>query len=193
MTINSPHNITLDQFTTVFVPAGLMLAWALLWPEIGGDLEVGRTHLTMWPVILLLIPALGLYLFRNTGQTVTNLSHLFWTAALVVFLIHIYWGAFIFYDGLADTFHNQGTLLASANFTLLGIWVLDTVVLWLMPDQRRVSNLHTGVRILVFLLLGLDLIVGRTGAAHLLGFAYVSVLAVAGLARFGITYIRVTA
>ena len=191
--INSPHTITLGQFTTVFVSAGLMLAWVLLWPEMGGDLELGRTKLTMWAAILLLILALGLYLFRSEGQAITNLSHLFWTAAFVVFLIHSYRGTFIFYDGLAETFRNQGTLLASANFALLGIWGLDTAVLWLMPDNRRVSNLHTSVRILVFLLLGLDLIVGRTGAPHLLGFAFVGVLVVTGLVRLGITYIRVPA
>lgn len=191
--VNSPHTITLGQFTTVFVSAGLILAWVLLWPERGGDLELGRTKLTMWAAILLLIPALGLYLFRSAGQTVTNLAHLFWTAAFIVFVIHTYWGAFVFYNGLADTFRNQGALLASANFVLLGIWGLDTAVLWFMRDNRRIEIMHTGVRILVFLLLGLDLIVGRTGAAQLLGFTFVGVLVVAGLGRLGIDYIRVSA
>ena len=192
MTADSPHGITLGQFTTVFVPAGLLLAWALLQPEMGtGDLETGRTRLTMWAVTLLLMPAIGLYLFRSVAQTVANLSHLFWTAALAVFLVHTYWGAFIFYDGVADTFRGQGTPLAAANFTLLAFWVLDTALLWLAPEHRYRTIFHTGVRIAVFALFSLDLIMGRSGGAQLLGFVFLGVLAAAGLVRVVTAHLHV--
>ena len=190
-TTDAPHGVTLGQFTAVFIPAGLLLVWALLQPELGtDDLETARTRLTMWAVTLLLMPALGLYLFRSRSQTVANLSHLFWTAALIVFLIHTYWGAFIFYDGLADTFRGQGVPLASANFTLLTIWVVDVILLWFAPNLRYGAKLHSLVRLLVFVLFGLDFIVGRSGPAHMLGIVFVIVVLVAGLVRFGVQRVR---
>ncbi len=193
MSSESPHDITLGQFTIVFALAGLLLAWMLLQPEMGGDLEAGRTRLTILASVLLLIPALALYIYRGVGQPVANLSHLFWTASLAVFIIHTYWGAFIFYDGIADTFRNQGALLAGANFTLLGIWVLDTALLWFAPERRVFTLIHIGVRILVFALLGLDLIAGRTGVAHQLGFVLVGVVVLAGLIRLAMKRVQVTA
>jgi hypothetical protein len=175
----------------VFVPAGLLLVWALLQPEMEAvDLETGRTRLTVWAATLLLMPALGLYLFRPLGQAVANLSDLFWTAALAVFLVHTYWGAFVFYDGLADTFRGQGKALATANFALLSIWALDTAFLWLGPEHRYSTTLHGIVRLLVFFLFGLDLIVGRSGAAQVLGMVFVGVVLLAALARFGLQRVR---
>jgi hypothetical protein len=193
MTSHSPRHVTLGQFTTMFVPAGLLLVWALIAPEFGGDLNVGRTRLTMWPPILLLIPALALYLFRDRSQTVTNLAHLFWTAALVAFLIHVYWGAFLFYNGLSDTFRNQGVALASANFVLLGLWTLDTLVLWFAPEHRSGATLHNAVRIFAFVFFSVDLLFGRSGSAHLLGYLFVAVIATAGLVRLAVSRVRLTA
>jgi hypothetical protein len=194
MSTDTPHHITLGQFTIVFVPAGLLLAWALLQPEMGtGDLETGRTRLMMWAVTLMLMPALALYLFRNAGQTIANLSHLFWTAALLLFLVHTYWGAFIFYSGLADTFSGQGILLASANFALLAIWVADTILLWSGRESRAKAVVHSCVRLLVFVLFAVDLLVGRTGAAHALGYVFVGLLILLGLVRLITSRVEVTA
>jgi hypothetical protein len=189
----SPHDVTFGQFTIVFVIAGLLLAWVLLRPEMDGDLELGRTRLTMLASVLLLMPALVLYVFRGSGQRVANLSHLFWTAALIVFIIHTYWGAFIFYDGIADTFLNQGMPLASANFTLLTVWVVDTALLWFAPAHRYGALFHKVVRVIVFALIGLDLIVGRTGVAHTLGFVFVAVVLLAAVVSLAARRVQVTA
>jgi hypothetical protein len=176
------------------VPAGLLLAWALLQPEMGtGDLGTGRTRLMMWAVTLLLLPALGLYLFRSAGQVIANLSHLFWTAALLLFLVHTYLGAFIFYHGLADTFSGQGIPLASANFTLLAIWIADTILLWFGREGRAKIIVHNCVRLLVFVLFAVDLLVGRTGSAHALGYVFVAVLLLLGLIRLITSRVEVTA
>jgi hypothetical protein len=194
MSMDTPRHITLGQFTIAFVPAGLLLAWALLQPEMGaGDLETGRTRLMMWAVTLMLMPALALYLFRNTGRTIANLSHLFWTAALLLFLVHTYWGAFIFYNGIADTFSGQGVPLASANFALLAVWVADTILLWFGRESRSKSVVHSCVRLLVFVLFAVDLLVGRTGAAHTLGYVFVGVLLLLGLIRLVTARVEVTA
>ena len=193
MTHEIPRAITLAQFTIVFVLSGLMLTWALLRPEFGGDLELGRTRLTVWPPFLLLIPALVLSLFRSTSQGIANLAYLFWTAALVTFVIHVYWGGFVFYDGLADTFRNQGLWLAGANFALLAIWTLDTVLLWFAPEHRYLAILHGSVRVLVFALVGLDLIVGRSGPAHVLGYVFVGTIVAAWVVRYCRTNLQLTA
>lgn len=192
MTSDSPQGITLGQFTTVFVPFALLLAWSLLQPELGGDLELGRTKLTIWATTILLLPALVLYLFRDLGQGVANLAHLFWTAALIAFLVHAYWAIFIIFDGVADTFRQQGPMIAGGNFLLLGLWVLDVLLLWLAPPHRWRRILQDIVRILAFAVFALTLVVLRGGPVQLLGFVFVGVLVVAGVIRLG-TQVRATA
>src|SRR4051812_5813759 len=111
-----PEDVTLPQFTAVFAPAAAVLVWALIWPELGAALDLGRTRLTIWATTFLLGPALALYLFRSAGRRVANLAHLSWTFAWAVFLVHAWWATFIIFDGPADTFAKMGSLIAGVNF-----------------------------------------------------------------------------
>jgi len=192
VTTESPHHITLGQFTAVFVPSGLLLAWAMLAPELGGDLDLGRTRFTIWVVVLLLVPSLVLYLFRSVSQRIANLSYLLWTAALLVFLVHTYWGVFYYYRTIGAAFVGQGAAIFIPNFTLLVIWLIDTALLWLASESRAGTLFHVIVRIAFFVLFALDMIVGRIGAAQILGFVFVGVLAAAGLARFVTARVQVS-
>lgn len=185
----SPRGITLAQFTVAFVPMGLLLVWALLWPEMGGDLELGRTKLTIWATTLLLLPALVFYMFRSLGQGTTNLAHLFWTAALAAFAVHAWWAVFIVFDGVIDTFRQQGILIASGNFLLLGLWIADVLLLWIGIAHRHVQRFQLGVRVFAFVIFALTLVVLRGGAVQVLGFVFVGALALAGLLRLG-THVR---
>jgi hypothetical protein len=191
MVQDSPADITLGQFTTMFVPSSLLLVWALVQPELGGDLDLGRTKLTIWTTTILLAPALVLYMFRSIGQTVANLAHLYWTAALMVFLVHAWLAIFIIFNGVADTFHQQGLLIAGGNFLLLVLWVLDVVLLWFASAHRFRRILQIVVRTLAFVIFALTLVVLRGGAVQMLGFVFVGVLFVAGLIRLG-THVRAT-
>jgi hypothetical protein len=193
MTTDSPHDITLGQFTAVFVPSGLLLAWALFAPEFGGDLEVTRTRLTMWAVIFLVLPSLVLYLFRRVSQRTANISHLLWTAALAIFLIHIYCGMFYYYGTVGVTFRGQGAAIFIPNVTMLVVWIIDAMLLWLAYESHAGTLFHNIVRIAFAILFSLDMIVGRIGAPQILGFVFAGVLVIAVLARYAMTRVRLTA
>lgn len=183
MTLPAMKDITLGQFTAVFVPAVVLLVWALMKPELGGDLDMGRTKLTIWATTILLIPALALYLFRELGPAVTNLAHLFWIAALAVFLAHAWWAIYVIFDGVADTFLRQGILIAGVNFLLLGLWVLDVLILLLVPARHQVPALQKLVRLLAFAVFAVTLVALRDGAVQLLGFVFVGGLTAAAVVR----------
>jgi hypothetical protein len=185
MSSDRPTGITLPQFTTVFVPFGLLLAWALLAPELGPALDVGRTKLTIWATSLLLMPALVLYLFRSVGQGVANLAHLFWTFAYLAFLIHAWWATFIVFDGVADTFRQMGTLVAGGNFLLTILWGIDVVLLWAWRRPPHwLGKAQLGVRIVAFLVFGATLLVLRGGPVRILGIVFTAVVLLALLLRF---------
>lgn len=185
MSTDSLMGIKLGQFTVVFVPMGLLIAWALIYPELGGDLELGRTKLTIWATTILLAPALVLHMFRSLGQAIANLSYLLWSAALVVFLLHAYWAIFIIFDGVADTFRQQGLLIAGSNFLLLALWVLDVALLWLLPGGLYGWRVQFVVRLLTFAIFAITLVVLRGGDVQLLGFIFVGLVVLAGLVRIG--------
>lgn len=193
MTNEAPHQITLGQFTAVFVPAGLLLAWALLAPELGGDLEVGRSRYTMWVVVLSVLASLVLYLFRNASRRIANLSYLAWTGGLFAFLVHVYWGFFYYYGSIANAYRGQGNEIFIPNTILLTVWIIDTLLLWFAPERRAGTRFHIAVRLFFFAYFSLDMIVPRVGPPRILGIVFVGVLIVAGLARLAATRIRVTA
>lgn len=188
----SPARISLGQFTTVFVPFGLLFAWALLTPELEGDLDLGRTKLTIWATTLLLLPALVLQLFRSVDRAVANLADLFWTAALLMFLVHAWWAIYIIFDGVADTFAQQGAVIAGGNFLLLVLWVVDVLWLWLAPHSGPRPVFHVVVQVIAFLIFAFTLVVLRGGAVQMLGFVFVGALVLAGIVRLG-THVRAPA
>ncbi|MGH6923981.1 MAG: hypothetical protein ACRED5_09600 [Propylenella sp.] len=193
MTTESPHNITLAQFTAVFVPAGLLLAWALIAPELGGDLEVGRSRDTMWAVVLLVLASMVLYPFRNESQRIANLSYLLWTAGLLVFVVHAYWGFFYYYGSIADAYRGQGPEIFIPNTLVLLVWMIDTALLWFARESRAGALFHVAVRVLFFLFFAVDMIVTRVGAPKILGFVFVGIIAAAWLLRLARTRMRATA
>ncbi len=183
MTKDRPSALTLAQFTAVSVPAGALILWCLIAPELGGGLELGRTKLTIWATTFLLIPALGLWLFRTAGQTVSNLAYLFWTGAWVLFVLHAYWAIFIIFDGVADTFAQQGALIAGGNFLLLTVWTIDILMIWLLPARMQSFWFQLIARLLAFLIFALTLVVLRGGAIQILGFVFAGGLVAAALVR----------
>lgn len=183
MTRDKPTALTLAQITIVNLTAGLLIIWCMIAPELDGDLEMGRTKLTIWATTFLLIPALGLWLIRTAGQTVANLAYLFWTGAWVLFVLHAYWAIFIIFDGVADTFVQQGTLIAGGNFLLLGVWTLDVLMIWLLPARMQSFWFQLIARLLAFLIFALTLVILRGGAIQILGFVFAGTLVGAALVR----------
>jgi hypothetical protein len=73
------------------------------------------------------------------------------------------------------------------------LWTLDTLVLWFAPEHRSGATLHNAVRIFAFVFFSVDLLFGRSGSAHLLGYLFVVVIATAGLVRLAVSRVRLTA
>jgi hypothetical protein len=177
-----PSGVTLGQFTAAFVPFGLLLSAALLWPESTQSLDLYRTKATILAASALLIPAFALYPFAVMSARVANLAHLYWTFAYLTFLVHADWAVFIVFHGVADTFKEMGTLIAGVNFLLLIWWGIEVLLLWTV---RHVSHgfavFQWATRVFVFLVFALTLIFLRgTPPARLLGI----VLVVATLAAW---------
>ncbi|PVB60097.1 hypothetical protein [Labrenzia sp. 011] len=180
---DKPEAITLAQFTAMSVPTALLILWAMLAPELGGDLELGRTRLTIWATTFLLVPGLGFWLFRTRSQAVANLSYLFWTGAWVVFALHAYWAIFIIFNGIPDTFVQQGPLIAGGNFLLLTVWTIDVLMIWLLPARFQSFWVQLITRLLAFLIFAVTLVVLRGGTIQILGFVFAGLLAAGALVR----------
>jgi hypothetical protein len=170
-----PSGVTLGQFTAAFVPFGLLLSAALLWPESTQSLDLYRTKATILAASALLIPAFALYPFAMLSTRVANLAHLFWTFAYLTFLVHAFWAVFIVFHGVADTFKEMGTLIAGMNFLLLIWWGIEVVLLWTV---RHVSHgfavFQWATRTFVFLVFAVTLLFLRaTPPARLLGIVLV--------------------
>jgi hypothetical protein len=180
-----PQEITLGQFTLVFISWGLLAVGALIWPEFTEALDLNRTRATIWVTSILLIPAVALYPFRSASQCTANLAHLFWTFAYLMFLLHAYWAIFVIFDGVRDTFAQMGIIIAGMNFLLLGWWGLDVVLLWTVPSEsNRMHRFQRATRVFTFLVFALTLIVLRGGPARVLGGVFVGVVALALAVRF---------
>src|SRR5262249_37397758 len=132
-----PSGITLGQFTTAFVPFGLLLCAALLQPETTDALDLNRTKATILAASVLLIPALALYPFEAMSLRVSNLAHLFWTFAYVTFLVHADWAVFVIFGSVANTFKQMGTLIAGVNFLLVIWWGIEVLLLWTVKSESH--------------------------------------------------------
>lgn len=133
MNPNRESAISLTQFTNAYVPFAVLIALALMLPETTQNLNRYRTIYTIWATILLLIPALSLYVFSDASAIVYNYWHLFWTFSYLAFLFHFYWAVFVFYGGVRNTFVEQGSLIAGTNFLLTVWWGADVGLSWLIP------------------------------------------------------------
>jgi hypothetical protein len=179
-----PVGITLGQFTLAFVSFAAVLVWALLQPELGPALDLGRTKLTIWATTFLLTPALVLYLFCSADQRVANLAHLFWLFAWLAFLVHAYLAVFVIFDGVADTFQKMGIPISTVNFSLIGIWTFDVLVLWTLGRPPTwLWKAQLGTRLFAFLIFAITLVALRGGTVRMLGFAFVTIVVAALVLR----------
>ena len=132
---NRDPRISFTQFTNTYVPFALLIALALLVPETTQNLDRYRTIFTIWATILLLIPALCLYLFSEASDVAYNYWHLFWTFSYLAFLFHFYWAVFVIFKGVHGTFMGQGNLIAGTNFLLTAWWGTDVVLSWWVASR----------------------------------------------------------
>lgn len=179
------NRITLGQFSHAYAIFGLLIAAALLAPEVTLNLDRFRTIYTIWATIVLLIPAFCFAVFSNVGPTPYNYWRLFWTFSYVAYLFHFYWAVFVIFKGFSGTVAGQGALISGVNFVLTAWWGLDVVLLWLGPGKAKwVRVEQTLARLFVFLIFGLTTLVLRpTIITKALGVTLVTAVALSLIAR----------
>jgi hypothetical protein len=180
-----PMRISLLEFSAAFISFGLILSAAMLWPEGTQSLDLDRTKATIWGASIMLIPAMALYPFEDLSLRTSNLAHLFWSFAYLIFLVHAFWAVFIIFHGVADTFKEMGTRIASVNFLLVIWWGLEVLLVWTARHVTRGFALfQLATRVFVFLVFALTLLFLRgMGPVRILGIVFVAVTILALIIR----------
>ncbi len=168
MSNSSSRGFTLAQWTFTFVPFGVLLAAALLVPEmltpggtpklhwldhaLGLDNPAGRpvppgtpllallrAILCIWLSTALLIPAACLYILRDKSDTRKRYALLWWTFSYLAYMVHFYYTAFVIFGGVAGTFANMRWWVAATNFLLTAWWTVDVLIAWYAePEQKSI-------------------------------------------------------
>jgi hypothetical protein len=132
------RNITLTQFTTTFCLFGLLLVAALLWPETTLDLPTSRLIYSIWVTIVLMTPAICLFVLPNATPARRNYWLLFWTFSFLAYMVHFYYAVFVHYHGsIREVYASQGVRIATSNFLVTAWWGFDVVLAWFVDSQSK--------------------------------------------------------
>ena len=132
------YPITLVEFTIAFVPFCLLLGSALLAAEAADDVGLTRTVYTIWATTALVTPALCAFVLPGSSARRRATWILFWTFALIVYLVHLYYAVFWVYHGDFQEFiAGQGWFAAINNVAFTAWWLLDVLLAWFYRDDIR--------------------------------------------------------
>lgn len=209
------RSIFLREWTLAFVPFGLLLSLALLLPELltpGGipnfhfldeplglddpaarDVPPGtlcitlyRAILCIWLSVLLLIPAVSLYVARGNSAALQHYALLFWTCSWLAYLAHFWFTAFVIFGGVAGTFEHMRPAIAGTNFALTAWWTFDVIIAWCVSQQHLwVRVERAGAHVFVFGVYVVTTLFLRPTFVRYLGIALVACTLLALLVRYG--------
>ncbi len=148
--------VTSAQWALTFVPFGLGLVAAIWLAELTQDLRLFRTIYTVRVALLLAIPALALFPFRDHSPALRNLWRLFWTFSFLAYLVHLWYAWFEVFGGQLETarlhpesFHvtqsatildlviaQQGAVITYSNLAVTAFWLLDVLLAWVSGRGR---------------------------------------------------------
>ena len=75
---------------------------------------------------------------RNQSDDAAHWWRLYWTVALVVFLIHLIWAMAVFFQGNLDSMRETTRVSAFwPGLVFTGWWIIDVIVAWGHPEDRR--------------------------------------------------------
>lgn len=191
------RRITLTQFTNTFVPFALLLAAALMAPELPYILDHHRAAYsidaltyyravyTIWLTIAFMIPALALYFWPGDSERKTNYWLLCWTFGFLAYLVHFYYTVGeVFHWSLREVYAKQGVLIATSNLLDTAWWGFDLVLAWFVPSrakwirvQRTLAHLYIPATFFV------SAVLIKTGVVRWLGILMTAALVVGLLVR----------
>lgn len=161
------------QYSAALTPVAILLIGAFSNPHLGPGLHFTEIRATIWVTTLMLLLALVLAPYSAFSCFIANLSGLYWTCGLLMFFIHLYFGVFTIFNGLADTLECVGALSAGFTCFLIGWWCLDVALFWQSRHSRRGIWLpHTAAQVFVFLVFAGGL-VSHDGPVQKLGLVLV--------------------
>jgi hypothetical protein len=119
-------------FSTAFILFAVMLAAALVVPEVTEDLTYHRIVYTIWAATVLLIPAMCLFALRPPADGLRAAARWLWTFSYLTYLVHFYYAVWVHFAGPLDVLHGgfEHPALAVVNYVLTLWWGLDVVLLW---------------------------------------------------------------
>ena len=155
-TSNGP--VTAGQLALTFVPFGLGLVAAMLLAELETDLRLFRTLYSVRTSMLLAVPALALFPFRDRSPTAKNLWRLLWTWSFSAYAVHLAFAWFGVFGGQLETanlhrdlYHldkdkeatilalviqHQGAAVVYSNFAASLLWLFDVILCWTTRGSR---------------------------------------------------------
>ncbi len=134
---------SLGAVAASFFPFAVATSLAILGSELRENLDLYRTLYTMGVAMLLTLPALFVYALGIDRPETRNLWRLFWTFALIAYLIHLGW-SLLYLDKLSYL-QGSGPLLAVVAHYGIALTVLNVLItLWWACD---VALAWTGLRV----------------------------------------------
>lgn len=129
---------SLGIFAASFFLFGVAIAVALLGPEVQNNLDLYRTLYAMGAAIALAVPAILLYALGLDRPSLRNLWRLFWSFALVAYLVHLIYAILLLYklyyltgsSAWGAMLSHYGLALAGFNILISVWWVADVVLAW---------------------------------------------------------------
>jgi hypothetical protein len=137
-------------------------------------LDLHRTFFTIWVALVLVIPALSFFPLRAQSALAARQWQVYWTVALVAFLVHFYWAVVVVYGFDWGRMLNSSRVSAPILDTVFALWwVADVVLLWKRREPTRwVEVQRVLVHVLAFILFFVGAAIeGELQISHALGFA----------------------
>jgi hypothetical protein len=178
--------ITFAEFANTFVPFGLLLAVALVAPELTQNVTLHRVIYTIWLSTALLIPGLCLVVLPGRSGARQNYALLFTTFSYLAYMVHFYYAAFVVFGGINGVLENMRPWVAWTNLGLTAWWTMDMLVAWLAPPDWMWVRVERGAMyIFLFLVYSVTDLFLRPGPVRYLGVALVAAVLFCLLVRLG--------
>jgi hypothetical protein len=194
--------VTALVLALTFVPFGLGLIVSIFLAETTENLALFRTIYSLRTSLLLAVPALALFPFRDRSPTSKNLWRLFWTWSFLAYAVHLAYAWFGVFGSQLETanihreyYHldpskeptildlviqQQGAAVAYSNLAVTVLWLIDVALAWVTRGARGFVALFHSVTWLYVLgsFVMSAIVYFKNPTAYRLGWLMVAVVAI---------------